>query len=197
MCDRLFKPAQRTLLVGQWARDTLGLSQSQYRERVQVYKRLNRIWDDEKLQHKHPGFDKGERWGQHNTVLIDDSLLKASAQPYNHIKVPEFDSGSETNGDGRDVLAQVAGYLEEARRWKDVSAFMREKGFIVDAGWKWTWTWTDSGKGKGKKKKKKEKQEKDAGTTGAGKSTFQIAGGEKDEPTKRVGGDEEDGGVRL
>ncbi|KAL2036980.1 hypothetical protein N7G274_010265 [Stereocaulon virgatum] len=203
MCGRLFKPAQRNLLVGQWARDTLGLTPAQYKDRVQVYKRLDRIWDDEKLQNKHPSFDKGERWGQHNTVLIDDSLLKASAQPYNHIEVPVFVKGSETNGDGRDILAQVAGYLEEARRWNDVSAFMREKRFTVDAGWKWAWT--DSGEEKENRKKKKEVKEKDAGTTGAERSTPEIAGGEKDERAKSVNVDvdvdvdveEEDGGVRL
>ena len=137
MCARLFEPTQRKLLLGEWARDTLGLTPQQYKERVQVYKRLDRIWDDERLQYRHPDLDQGGRWAQHNTLLIDDSFQKASAQPFNHVEVPEYVEGDERDGDGRNVLAQVVGYLEEARRWNDVSAFVREHGFVVDAGWRW------------------------------------------------------------
>lgn len=43
-----------------------------------------------------------------------------------------------------DVLAQVVGYLEEARRWADVSAFVKQRRFEVDAGWGWDW---DKGQG--------------------------------------------------
>ena len=138
-CTRLFSPAQRQVLLGEWGRDTLELTSAQYEMRVQVYKRLDRIWANENLQYRHPGFGRGERWGQHNTVLIDDSVLKASAQPFNHIEVPEFVRGSEKEGDGKDVLAQVVGYLEEAREWSDVSAFMRQRPFEIDAGWRWEW----------------------------------------------------------
>lgn len=102
-----------------------------------MYKRLDRIWDDERLQYRHPDLDQGGRWAQNNTLLIDDSFQKASAQPFNHVEVPEYVEGDERDGDGRNVLAQVVGYLEEARRWNDVSAFVREKGFVVDAGWRW------------------------------------------------------------
>ena len=181
MCARLFKPTQRKLLLGEWARDTLGLTPQQYEERVQVYKRLDRIWDDERLQYRHPDFDQGGRWGQHNTLLIDDSLLKASTQPFNHVEVPEYVEGDERDGDGRNVLAQVVGYLEEARRWNDVSAFVREKGFVVDAGWRWEW--------KGKKKK-------DVGKAGEENSVRGEDDAGKNKREKSVE-DEEDGGVRL
>lgn len=140
VCTRLFTPDQRRLLLGQWGRDTLGLTSVQYKKRVQVYKRLDRIWGDENLQRSHPDFEEGERWGQSNTVLIDDSAQKASAQPFNHVEVPEFvRGGSEKEGDGRDVLGQVMGYLEEARKWNDVSGFVMHGPFEIDAGWRWRW----------------------------------------------------------
>lgn len=71
VCRRLFTPDERKLLLGEWGRDTLGLTSAQYKKRVQVYKRLDRIWSDENLQHSHPGFKEGERWNQRNTLLID------------------------------------------------------------------------------------------------------------------------------
>ncbi|KAL9132402.1 MAG: hypothetical protein Q9175_006427 [Cornicularia normoerica] len=136
VCTRLFSRDQREMLLGEWGRDTLGLTSAQYRERIQVYKRLDRIWGNTDLQHSHPDFERGERWGQHNTVLIDDSALKASAQPFNHITVPEFvRGGGEQEGDGRDVLGQVVAYLEEARKWSNVSRFVRHVPFKIDVHW--------------------------------------------------------------
>lgn len=126
------------MLLGEWGRNTLGLTCTQYKERVQVYKRLDRIWRNEDLQRLHPDFKGGRRWGQNNTVLIDDSALKASAQPFNHIKVPEYvRGGGEKEGDGRDVLGQVVGYLEEAKKWDNVSGFVRHRPFLLDEGWRW------------------------------------------------------------
>lgn len=121
------------MLLGEWGRDTLGLTSTQYKERVQVYKRLDRIWDNENLQRLHPDSELGETWGQHNTVLVDDSVLKAMAQPFNHVEVPEFvRGGSEKEGRGGDVLEQVVEYLEEARNWSDISGFVRRRPFVID-----------------------------------------------------------------
>ena len=126
------------MLLGAWGRDTLGLTSAQYKARVQVYKRLDRIWGRESLQHAHPDFEAG--WGPHNTLLIDDSALKASAQPFNHVEVPEFlPGGGENEANGRDVLGQVVCYLEEARKWSNVSGFVRHRPFEIDAGWHWDW----------------------------------------------------------
>lgn len=134
VCTRLFSRDQRKKLLGEWGRNTLGLTSTQYNERVQVYKRLDRIWGDEILQRLHPDFEEGERWGQHNTVLIDDSALKASAQPFNHVAVPEFvRGGGEKDGGGRDVLGQVVEYLEQAKNWSNISAFVRYRPFEMKA----------------------------------------------------------------
>ncbi|CAF9905060.1 hypothetical protein IMSHALPRED_000248 [Imshaugia aleurites] len=133
LCSRLFSRGQRQMLLGEWGRDTLGLTSAQYKERVQVYKRLDRIWANENLQRSHPDFEGGKRWGQHNTVLIDDSVLKASAQPFNHVEVPEFvQGGGEEVGDGRDVLGHVVEYLEEARKWSNVSGFLKQGPFKIE-----------------------------------------------------------------
>lgn len=140
VCTRLFSRGQREMLLGEWGRDTLGLTSAQYKQRVQVYKRLDRIWGNETVQQSHPEYEGGERWGPHNSVLIDDSARKASAHPFNHVEVPEFvRGGDEKEGDGRAVLGQVVGYLEEARTWSDFSGFVRQRPFKVDMGWRWEW----------------------------------------------------------
>lgn len=71
--------------------------------------------------------------------MIDDSAIKASAQPYNHIEIPEYVKGGEREGDGKDMLGKVVGYLEEARRYSDVSAFGRLRRFDIEGEWGWRW----------------------------------------------------------
>ena len=139
VCEQLFTPKQREALLGEWGRDTLDLTAQQYASRVQVYKRLDKVWNDPKIEASHPGSKQSGTWGQHNTLLIDDSAIKASAQPYNHIEVPEYiRSNKKREGANKTaVLAQVVGYVEEARRWSDVSAFVRRRKFEMYQGWRW------------------------------------------------------------
>ncbi|KAL9629444.1 MAG: hypothetical protein Q9164_006879, partial [Protoblastenia rupestris] len=125
ICMQLFTPEQRNQLVGEWGRDTLELTPDQYKERVQVYKRLSRIWDSPQiLKYQHPDSASGGSWGQHNTILVDDSVEKAASEPLNHIKVPEFVPKMKERGD---VLGQVVGWLEEARGWGNISAFVGQR----------------------------------------------------------------------
>ncbi|MCJ1286511.1 hypothetical protein MMC26_005857 [Xylographa opegraphella] len=141
ICSRIFSPAERSQLVAEWGRNTLELSAADYRQNIQVYKRLDRIWKDDRVQVHHLRYAQGERWSQKNTVLIDDSMLKALAQPFNHIEVPEFDlkNGNFSDGDGTEVLGQVVAYLEELRAWEDVSSFMRQERFVLNGGYRWDW----------------------------------------------------------
>ncbi|KAL8843103.1 MAG: hypothetical protein Q9170_000233 [Blastenia crenularia] len=140
VCSKIFSPEQRTLLLGEWARDTLDLTPRQYRAPVQVYKRLDRIWGTNRVQRAHPGHPYGGRWSQKNTLLLDDSVLKASAQPYNAVVVPGFLKGSgEQREDGKEVLGQVVAYLEEARKFDDMSSFAKRQPFRVNEGWGWDW----------------------------------------------------------
>jgi len=137
VCQRLFSPQQQRQVLAEWGRDTLDLTRAQYKEKVQVYKRLERIWQNDRIKESHPDADRGGMWDQSNTVLIDDSRLKAAAQPHNLLEIPEFKNTPEQRG--TDVLGQVVGYLEELRLQEDVSRFMRQRSFRVDDGWAAPW----------------------------------------------------------
>ncbi|KAI9786878.1 MAG: hypothetical protein M1839_005109 [Geoglossum umbratile] len=129
MCGKLFSTEQRRLLVAEWGRDKLGLTPEQYSQKVQVYKQLGSVWDSD-VAASHPEYSTGGRWDQSNTVLLDDSALKASAQPYNHISVPEF-IGDREPEDRRSAFNQVMGYLEAITLQQDVSSYIRRVPFSV------------------------------------------------------------------
>ncbi|KAK1912212.1 hypothetical protein P3342_009812 [Pyrenophora teres f. teres] len=130
----------RSKLVEVWGRDSFGLSPSHYAKNVQVYKNLKLVWSRSQIQSFHSDYETGGRFGQHNTVLIDDSAIKASAQPHNLLEIPEFSATPEQmNGD---VLREVAGYLEALRWQNDVSKFIKAEPF-KDGG-RWTFDWPDS-----------------------------------------------------
>lgn len=88
--QRLFTPAQRSRTVAFWARDKLRLTAEQYAGNAQVYKTLETVWEDVEIQRAHPHYARGGRWDQTNTLLIDDSVLKAAKQPFNLVNLPEL-----------------------------------------------------------------------------------------------------------
>lgn len=140
ICSRIFTPQQRKLLLGEWARDTLDLTALQYSSKVQVYKRLDRIWNLDRIQRTHPDFQAGQRWGQWNTLLLDDSVLKSSAQPHNAVVVPEFTKKDVAKEAGEtEVLGQVVAYLETTRMFDNVSSFVKVNPFQVNHRWRWDW----------------------------------------------------------
>ncbi|RMY91514.1 hypothetical protein D0862_09704 [Hortaea werneckii] len=128
MCDKLFAPHQKDKLVGIWGRDTLHLSPTQYNQKVQVYKQLRWAWGDHIVASSAPPLT-GE-WDQENTVLIDDSEEKAASEPYNLLKIDEYEGTAEQ--DELDVLGQVVEYLQKLSRQSNVSAYMREHPFQFD-----------------------------------------------------------------
>ncbi|KAJ5613085.1 hypothetical protein N7510_006279 [Penicillium lagena] len=65
----------------------------------------------------------GQRWDQSNTVLIDDSKLKASKEPYNILEIPEF--MNNPNIDESRLFAKVLGALDALSRHDDVSKVLR------------------------------------------------------------------------
>ena len=137
-------------LVARWARDSFGLSPANYNQNVQVYKNLKLVWSRDVIQQHHPQYTKGQRFGQHNTVLIDDSAIKAAAQPHNLLEVPEF-SATPEQLEG-DVLREVAGYLEVLRQQADVSQFINQEPFKDDG--RWSFEWPDEAAGGGEMKSK-------------------------------------------
>ncbi|EXJ79720.1 hypothetical protein A1O3_08003 [Capronia epimyces CBS 606.96] len=132
MVTNLIHPKQRQLMAGVWARDKLDLTKAQYNSKVQVYKKLHKIWDDRTIQAK---AEPGRKWDQSNTILVDDSQLKALAQPHNLLQVPEFEDNAPREG-GKALrdwqlneqanLVSLEQKLEELKWQVDVSRLIRE-----------------------------------------------------------------------
>ncbi|EFR03454.1 NIF domain-containing protein [Nannizzia gypsea CBS 118893] len=162
---KLLPPAMEKQLVGVWSRKDLDLTSKQYNERVQVYKRLDKVWGDAHIQSQYPNVaaqnikprkkknrvklpqilgNDAQVWDQTNTILIDDSKLKAAAQPHNIIEIPEFTNDSQV--DEIKNLNTVIRQLDILSRQKDVSRKLREwnqgrpdgdsDSIEVDAFWK-------------------------------------------------------------
>jgi len=121
MVDALATKKQAQSLAAIWGRDKLELTPAQYNEKVQVYKKLEKVWQDEQIQATSLG---KQRWNQTNTVLVDDSHLKALSQPHNLIQVPEFTKqklNKEQQRREREIVASVRAKLEELKWADDVS----------------------------------------------------------------------------
>ncbi|KFY32717.1 hypothetical protein V495_08807 [Pseudogymnoascus sp. VKM F-4514 (FW-929)] len=125
MANKLFPGPRRQFLVAEWGRDRMGLTPEDFVRRVQVYKRLERVWAEPSIQGRHPLREAGATWDQSNTILIDDSLEKARSEPFNLVELPEFKGDSEPT----DVLQRLTMYLDDILMQKNVSAYMRQNPF--------------------------------------------------------------------
>ncbi|OQV07762.1 hypothetical protein CLAIMM_12149 isoform 4 [Cladophialophora immunda] len=132
MVSQFFHPNHRSAMAGVWARDKLGLSKSQYDTKVQVYKRLEPIWEDKKIRKK---AGPGQKWDQSNTVLVDDSQLKGLGQPHNLLQIPEFLNDAPKKGglellnwqrEQEQIVYSIQQKLEELKWQVDVSRIIRE-----------------------------------------------------------------------
>lgn len=132
ICDKLFPGGKRKALVAEWGRDKFGLSSSQYRAKIQVYKTLETVWNNKEIQASYPsppqqkrrkaaqtGAQMKTRWDQSNTILIDDSKLKALSEPYNILEIPEFIN--QPGIDESKIFPKVMQLLEELAKHDDVS----------------------------------------------------------------------------
>lgn len=122
MLAQLLHHEQRSRCLLSWSRDQFGLDDNDYRNRVQCYKRLTRVW-------AHPDALAAGRWDQTNTVLVDDSMEKARSEPYNLLEIPEF---SGIRREHADVLPQVHDYLNTLSQQSDISRYIRETPFKLD-----------------------------------------------------------------
>lgn len=120
MCSKLFSPSDLTKLKGIWGRDRFGLTESDYNNRVQCYKRLTTVWDDNTINPPNQKF-----WNQENTILIDDSAIKAASEPYNILQIPEYVGQDEHP----DTLKRVAEYLDLVKMQTNVCSYMRGNPF--------------------------------------------------------------------
>ncbi|RXK41456.1 hypothetical protein M231_01363 [Tremella mesenterica] len=142
-------------LLDVWARDKMGLTDVEYRRRVQTFKDLRKV-----CQHLAPnGIIPAEKvdvpfpLDERNIVLLDDSPLKAMYQPWNQINIPEYDKARYTasNTSAKDIdaitpsthkapgnemdeiLLGVIGILDEMRRIDNVPAWIRHGGVSLDS----------------------------------------------------------------
>lgn len=124
MCARLIpEPELSGRVVAVWGRDRFGLSADDFNRRVQCYKRLTRVWEDDVVARSHPAYAQGGRWTQGNTVLVDDSIEKARSEPHNLLQIPEF--AGDVN-EKPEILPQVHDYLNELCFQSDVSTYIRK-----------------------------------------------------------------------
>ena len=135
MVSQFLHPKHRQQLAAVWARDKLDLTEEQFANKVQVYKQLDKIWNDETIQRT---AGTGSSWDQSNTILVDDSKLKALAQPHNLLQVPEYtandDPGkaklkltrNQNHKTQQDILKQLEMKLEELKYQEDVSRLIRK-----------------------------------------------------------------------
>lgn len=126
MVAKLLTPEQVEKCIVVWSREELGLTQADYFQRVQCYKRLEKVWADPKIQASHPD---GGMWDQSNTILVDDSFEKGRSEPFNILVLPEF---ANTALERQHVLPQVHDYLNHLACQHDVSRFMRCSPFKLD-----------------------------------------------------------------
>ncbi|ORX36371.1 hypothetical protein BD324DRAFT_676275 [Kockovaella imperatae] len=128
-------------LLGVWARDKMGLDESDYRNKVQTFKDLRQV-----IQHVKQSRPSDYKFDLENVVLLDDSPLKAIHQPWNQIVIPEYDKpeftaarsaatrmqyGKNAEEAGMDsTLLAVIGMLEEMRNIPNIPAWIRSGGLI-------------------------------------------------------------------
>ncbi|KAL4926463.1 NIF domain protein [Aspergillus undulatus] len=130
VCQKLFPKPNRKKLVAEWGRDKLGLSAAEYNSKIQVYKTLETVWSSKKIQASYPrnetkkAAEQASRWDQTNTILIDDSKLKALSEPYNLIEIPEFTN--DPNLDESSIFPKVLQRLEILSKCDDVSKKLHE-----------------------------------------------------------------------
>jgi len=131
MCDAILTPELRSKVVAIWGRDKFGLSSADYAMRVQCYKRLTKLWLDNKVARSHPLWASGCRWNQTNTVLVDDSLEKGKSEPFNLVEIPEFLGDEKESGE---ILPQVHDFLNHLSLHSNVSACIRAQPFKAQLG---------------------------------------------------------------
>ncbi|KAL2855475.1 NLI interacting factor-like phosphatase-domain-containing protein [Aspergillus pseudoustus] len=126
VCQKLFPEPKRKELVAEWGRDRLGLSKAEYNSKVQVYKTLNTVWSSKDVQASYPQNkappNSSARWDQTNTILIDDSKLKAVSEPYNLIEIPEFTNAQDI--DETYIFPKVLQLLDILAKCDDVSKML-------------------------------------------------------------------------
>ncbi|RUP06380.1 NLI interacting factor-like phosphatase-domain-containing protein [Jimgerdemannia flammicorona] len=109
-------------LIATWDRKSFDLSPAQYNKKSLTIKNLEAIWNKSIAVH---------RYDQTNTILVDDSPLKAQLQPFNCLHLPEFDKKRCGRGTDHELQHAIT-YLDRARRQSNVSSWMRANPYVTD-----------------------------------------------------------------
>ncbi|GAB7340657.1 hypothetical protein MBLNU457_7052t1 [Dothideomycetes sp. NU457] len=117
MCRNIFTPEQLQKLVAMWTREDLRLGRL-IATRIKGHKQLTWVWEALNPLKK----DKSWLYDQTNTVLIDDTRLKAAAEPWNLLEVPEWDGHDQED----DILERAREYIELLRWTRDVSQYLHK-----------------------------------------------------------------------
>jgi hypothetical protein len=139
MLSELFMPSEKQNLIAIWDRSHLDLTRDQYYSNIRVYKQLSNVWENMGIQATHPWRQSGFQWNMSNTVLIDDSAVKATSEPFNLLEVPTFGGVERLDTSCTSILRQVAGYLEYLRYISNVSWCLKHSPFVVNAGFYYEW----------------------------------------------------------
>jgi len=105
-------------LVAKWTRKHLNLTDQDYYQKVETIKDLEKVWQE---------LNKNKSttvWDQTNTILIDDSYVKAKFQPFNAIHLPDFDNERCKSRKDRE-LYNVIDYLKKLHNQSNVSAYIK------------------------------------------------------------------------
>jgi hypothetical protein len=151
VCEQIFPGAMHDGLVAAWGRDEFGLTSRQYNNKIQVYKELHKVWQEPSIQGAFPGNEHlrtaknlksnqkkaanlpaGQRWDQTNTILVDDSKLKALSEPFNILEIPEFNDNPDV--DESKIFAKVLHCLDICARHDDASKVLRTWNERVEKG---------------------------------------------------------------
>ncbi|KDQ06816.1 hypothetical protein BOTBODRAFT_60394 [Botryobasidium botryosum FD-172 SS1] len=116
-----------------WARDSFGLTPAEYATEAQTVKDLDIVWS--RLPQPPP---PQPEYSSLNTILLDDSAIKAHLQPYNHVIVRDYDN--ENDGPIKDfredlgdksldyMLIAVIGVLDEVTKQSSVCGWCYADG---------------------------------------------------------------------
>ncbi|KAG9303883.1 hypothetical protein G9A89_005793 [Geosiphon pyriformis] len=127
MVEYVFSPQYIKKLIDVWTRDDFGLSEKEYNQKSLTLKDLRKVWGG--LNKSEHGRNKRPRcWDQTNTLLIDDSDLKAQLQPYNAIHLSEYGEILQESGHDRE-LKDILPYLGRLRYESNVSSYIKSNPY--------------------------------------------------------------------
>ncbi|KAF3925925.1 hypothetical protein ABW20_dc0105731 [Dactylellina cionopaga] len=127
----------RSKILRIFTREDMDIPARYFRAKVSTFKRLTTVWESLELQHNDWKYD------QTNTILIDDTSAKAATEPHNLLMLPEYTLDLHFTGMD-DALGNAVGYLEEVRKWDNVSSYMKTQPFDVDTHYTKPEGWYDS-----------------------------------------------------